>query len=328
MSGSSSTIRILGTTVSLCSFCQLRDAVERRPVDASRVALAPRASQAARRGQRKTQRDDDGAGVGRSTGQLVIRPMRAWLSTRRDPCASASRAASVSHSEVGDRGRCELPSNRRSAGRRAARAQPPRAAELQGAGGAAGRAGRPPVFAARPSRCGPSGGASRSATVKVLPTPRLALHRGLAVVHVGDLAHGAEAQAAAQDLHGVLVLDARELVEQLGGLFGGEPDAGVGRRRCATASPLRAMPTLTRPPSRLYLTAFEMRLLKTISTSPGSASSSTSGRCLELHGDAAALRRRRRRAPSTARELAEIQALDDALALAGLDAREVEQVAR
>ncbi len=93
-----------------------------------------------------------------------------------------------------------------------------------------------------------------------------------------------------------------------------------------TASPLRLSLTLTEPPSRLYLTAFEMRLLKTISTSPGSARSSTSGPVLERHRDAAALGVDGEQLHRRLGQLAQVQALDDALALAGLDAGEVEQV--
>ncbi|HZL64338.1 MAG TPA: response regulator, partial [Thermoleophilia bacterium] len=53
-------------------------------------------------------------------------------------------------------------------------------------------------------------------TVKILGS-------GLAVVHVGDLAHGRQPEAAAEDLDGLLVLDARELVEELGSFFGASP---------------------------------------------------------------------------------------------------------
>ena len=85
------------------------------------------------------------------------------------------------------------------------------------------------------------------------------------------------------------------------------------------------MVTSTRPPSRLYFTALETRLLKIISISPRSAITLTlAGEC-SARVTAARGRRRRGRVERRLRHLAEVHLDQVATLLAGLDPRQVQQ---
>ena len=84
--------------------------------------------------------------------------------------------------------------------------------------------------------------------------------------------------------------------------------------------------TSTRPPSRLYFTALDTRLLSMISISPRSACNTTGAGRVQLHRDASLLRRGQRGLDRRARHLDQIDRGKFARLLPRLDAGQVEQI--